>query len=184
MIFDSVDSSLSYLSKSIIFPNFYHQFIVRFDQIPKDLSKIPYFHVDSTLIYRYTPQFELFLTLDRVQLTTSRSCLVNAHYKTPWNCRRWISIGGIRFVSSQFNLDCYNSRDQRSRLRWSGEPRLSHVSIDFKWKSKATIHRTIGRPLRYHVIACINRSIATRSEGSDHATSRARYKIFKKLIFN
>ena len=57
VIFDSVDLSLSYLFKSIIFPNFSPQFIVRFDQIPKDLSKISYFFVDLTLIYHYTPQF-------------------------------------------------------------------------------------------------------------------------------
>ena len=57
MIFDSVDLSLSSLSKSIIFPNFLLKFIIRFDQIPKDLSKIPYFSVDSTLIYQYTIQF-------------------------------------------------------------------------------------------------------------------------------
>ena len=55
--FDSVASSLSYIFKSTIFPNFYHQLIVQFDQIPKDLSKIPYFSVDSTLIYHSTPQF-------------------------------------------------------------------------------------------------------------------------------
>ena len=48
---------MSYLSKSTIFPNFYHQVIVRFDQIPKDISKIPYFPVDSTLIYHHTLQF-------------------------------------------------------------------------------------------------------------------------------
>ena len=40
-IFDSTDRSLSYLSKSTIFANFSPQFIVLFDQIPKDLSKIP-----------------------------------------------------------------------------------------------------------------------------------------------
>ena len=45
---------MSYLSKSTIFPNFSPQFIIQFDQTPKDLSKIPYFPVDSTLIYHYT----------------------------------------------------------------------------------------------------------------------------------
>ena len=59
MILDSVDSFWSYLSKSIIFPNFSPQFIVQFDQILKDLSKIPWFPVDSTLIYHYTLQFTL-----------------------------------------------------------------------------------------------------------------------------
>ena len=44
------------LSKSTIFPNFSPQFVVQFDQIPKDISKIPYFPVDSTLIYHYTLQ--------------------------------------------------------------------------------------------------------------------------------
>ena len=38
-IFDSTDRSLSYLSKNSIFPNFSPQFIVQFDQIPKDISK-------------------------------------------------------------------------------------------------------------------------------------------------
>ena len=57
VIFDFVDTSLSYLSKSTIFPNFSPQFIVQFDQFLKDLSKIPYFPVDSTLIYHYTPLF-------------------------------------------------------------------------------------------------------------------------------
>ena len=41
VIFDSVDKYLSYLSKSTIFPNFSPQFIVQFDQFPKDISKIP-----------------------------------------------------------------------------------------------------------------------------------------------
>ena len=41
VIFDSVDTSLSYLSKSTIFPNFSPQFIIQFDQFLKDLSKIP-----------------------------------------------------------------------------------------------------------------------------------------------
>ena len=40
-IFDSTDRSLSYLSKTTIFPNFSPQFIVQFDQFPKDISKIP-----------------------------------------------------------------------------------------------------------------------------------------------
>ena len=46
VIFYSVDSSLNSLSKSINFPNFSPQFIVRFDQISKDLSKFPYFFMD------------------------------------------------------------------------------------------------------------------------------------------
>ena len=54
MILDSVDSFWSYLPKNTIFPNFSPQFIVQFDQIPKDISKIPKFPVDSTLIYHYT----------------------------------------------------------------------------------------------------------------------------------
>ena len=54
----------------------------------------------------------------------------------------------------------------------------------FKWRSTATIHRTIGCPLRCHVIARIGRSIATQLDGSDQATSPARYKIFEKLNFN
>ena len=54
VIFDSVDLSLSSLSKSNNFPNFSTQFIVRFDQISKYLFKIPYFSVDSTLIDHYT----------------------------------------------------------------------------------------------------------------------------------
>ena len=41
VIFDSVALSLSYLFKSIHFPNFSPQFIVQFDQIAKHLSKIP-----------------------------------------------------------------------------------------------------------------------------------------------
>ena len=48
-IFYSTGRSLSYLSKNTIFPNFSPQFIVQFDQIPKDISKIPKFPVDSTL---------------------------------------------------------------------------------------------------------------------------------------
>ena len=52
MIFDSVDLSLSYLSIT--------NSLSDFDQIPKDLSKIPYFPVDSTLIYHYTPQIGKF----------------------------------------------------------------------------------------------------------------------------
>ena len=59
MIFDSTDRSLSLISKNTIFPNFSPQFIVQFDQIPKDISKIPKFPVDSTRIYHYTPQFSL-----------------------------------------------------------------------------------------------------------------------------
>ena len=39
MIFDSVDMYLGYLSKYVIFPIFYHQFIVQFDQFLKDLSR-------------------------------------------------------------------------------------------------------------------------------------------------
>ena len=54
VIFYSVDSSLSSLSKNTNFPNFSLQFIVLFDQISKDLSKFPYFSVDSTLIHHYT----------------------------------------------------------------------------------------------------------------------------------
>ena len=46
VIFDSVDSSLSSLSKSIKIPNFSPQFIVQFDWISKDLSKFPYLFVD------------------------------------------------------------------------------------------------------------------------------------------
>ena len=56
-IFDFVDLSLSSLSKSLNFLDFSPQFIVRFDQILKDLSKFPYFSVDSTLIHHYTIQF-------------------------------------------------------------------------------------------------------------------------------
>ena len=41
MIFDSMDSILSYLSKSIKIPNFSPHFIVQFDQILKNTSKIP-----------------------------------------------------------------------------------------------------------------------------------------------
>ena len=56
-IFDFVDLSLSYLYKSLNFLDFSPQFIVRFDQISKDLSKFPYFSVDLTLIHYYTIQF-------------------------------------------------------------------------------------------------------------------------------
>ena len=55
VIFYSLNSSLSSLSKSIKIPNFSPQFIIRFDQISRDLSKFPYFSVDSTLIHYYTP---------------------------------------------------------------------------------------------------------------------------------
>ena len=54
VIFYSVDLSLSSLSKSINFPSLSPQFIIRFDRISKDLSKIPYFSMDSTLIHHYT----------------------------------------------------------------------------------------------------------------------------------
>ena len=54
VIFDSTDRSLSLLSKNTIFPNFSPQFIVQFDQILKDISKISKFPVDSTRIYHYT----------------------------------------------------------------------------------------------------------------------------------
>ena len=52
-----MDRSLSYLYKSTIFPNFSPQFIVQFDQFPKDILKIASFPVDSTLIYHYATQF-------------------------------------------------------------------------------------------------------------------------------
>ena len=45
-------------------------------------------------------------------------------------------------------------------------------------------YRAIGRPLCRHIITRVNHLIATRSEGSDYATSPAHYKIFKKLIVN
>ena len=54
VIFDSTDRFLSLLSKNTIFPNFSPQFIVQFDQILKDISKISKFPVDSTRIYHYT----------------------------------------------------------------------------------------------------------------------------------
>ena len=41
VIFYSVDSSLSSLSKSIKIPNFSPHFIIQFDQISKNTSKIP-----------------------------------------------------------------------------------------------------------------------------------------------
>ena len=41
VIFDFVDSSSSLLSKNIKFPNLYPHFIVRFDQIERDLQKLP-----------------------------------------------------------------------------------------------------------------------------------------------
>ena len=59
VIFHSIDRSLSYLSKYTIFPNFSPQFIVQFDQFLKDISKIPLFPMDSSLIYHYASQFEL-----------------------------------------------------------------------------------------------------------------------------
>ena len=40
LIFDYIDSSLSFLSKSIKILNFSPQFIVRFDQISKNTSKL------------------------------------------------------------------------------------------------------------------------------------------------
>ena len=55
VIFDFMDFSLSFLSKYIKIPNFSPQFIIRFDRISKDLSKFPYFFMDSTLIHHYTP---------------------------------------------------------------------------------------------------------------------------------
>ena len=57
MIFDSVDSSLSPLSENIRLPNFYHRFIVQFDEIRRDHQEFPLLPMDSTLIYHYTPQF-------------------------------------------------------------------------------------------------------------------------------
>ena len=45
--------------KNSYFPNISPQFIVQFDQILKDISKISKFPVDSTCIYHYTPQFSL-----------------------------------------------------------------------------------------------------------------------------
>ena len=41
VIFYSVDSPLSYLSKNIKIPNLSPHFIVQFDQISKSYSKIP-----------------------------------------------------------------------------------------------------------------------------------------------
>ena len=41
VIFDSMDSFLSYLSKNIEIPNFSPQFILQFDQISKSSLKIP-----------------------------------------------------------------------------------------------------------------------------------------------
>ena len=61
VIFDSMDLSLSSLLKSITFPNFSPQLIVRFDQILKDISKFPYFSVDLTLIHHYAIQFVIIL---------------------------------------------------------------------------------------------------------------------------
>ena len=45
-------------------------------------------------------------------------------------------------------------------------------------------HHAIGRPLCRHIIAHINRAIATRSDGFDYATSPEHYKILKKSILN
>ena len=61
VIFDSTDRSLSLLSKNTIFPNFSPQFIVQFDQILKDISKISKFPVDSTRIYHYTKGEPVFI---------------------------------------------------------------------------------------------------------------------------
>ena len=41
MIFYSVEFSWSSISKSTIFPNFYHQFIVRFDQFEEIIKNFP-----------------------------------------------------------------------------------------------------------------------------------------------
>ena len=51
VIFYSLDSSLSSLSKYIKPLNFSPQFIVLFNQILNELSKFSYFSVDSTLIH-------------------------------------------------------------------------------------------------------------------------------------
>ena len=61
VIFDSMDSSLSSLFKSITFPNFLPQLIIRFDQILKDISKFPYFSMDLTFIHHYAMQFVIIL---------------------------------------------------------------------------------------------------------------------------
>ena len=91
VIFDSVDTSLSYLSKSTIFPNLYHQFIVRFDQIPKDLSKIPYFPCGFDPYLPLYPLIRvnfikmgslvLFLTQIGVQLMTTLICSIKGIVK-------------------------------------------------------------------------------------------------------
>ena len=54
----------------------------------------------------------------------SRWSHVNARLKTSWNHRCWITIWRLQCVSSQFNLDHYNSRNQWSRLNQSSEPRF------------------------------------------------------------
>ena len=112
----------------------------------------------------------------------SRWSHVDARYKTPWNRHHWITIRRIRCVSSQFNLDRYNSCDQRSRLNRSSEPRFKlRVFIWFKWRSTVDISRAIGRPTRRLLIAIVD---CDWSDGSDCAMSPARFKYSEKSILN
>ena len=91
----------------------------------------------------------------------SRWSHVDARYKMPWNRHRWIAMGCIRCVSSRFNLDLYNSCDQRSRLNQSSEPQFKpRVSIWFKWRSMADIARAIRPPTCRHVASSSRSLIA------------------------
>ena len=135
VIFDSTDRSLSLLSKNTIFPNFSPQFIVQFDQILKDISKIPKFPVDSTRIYHYTPQFSLnspklvssvlFLTRDRVKSTTSRSRLVSTPHERlrgPVDTRGLLPR--VRVLCATRGLATWPQRRVAS-AQWSRAPRVS-----------------------------------------------------------
>ena len=65
----------------------------------------------------------------------------------------------------------------------SVNPIKPRVPINLSEDERSLNLHAIRRFSRCHV-ALSRRSIAVRSDGSDHATSPGRYKIFEKLSFN
>ena len=126
VIFDSTDRSLSLLSKNTIFPNFSPQFIVQFDQILKDISKISKFPVDSTRIYHYTlnslliPQIGKFGIIFDTRPCEIDDLAVSSHHRGEMRSSLGVVKLGILHLRLSRGLDARGCRLlwRRSVIPW------------------------------------------------------------------